>query len=106
MNMNEEAKAIRLQWMTEYGLTQDEMEQCLIDDPPISVEIEQKELEAVRNVREMDTSWLGDLMKEIYKENGLPEDSKLMVCISCRKPVQFDEEGNGYCDHFDERPKK
>jgi hypothetical protein len=98
-HMNEEAKALRIQWMTEYHLTEEEMAESLIYDPPSDVQKEQEELDAVRHCATIDFSWLKDLHKEIYKENGLPEDTTgRIICIACRKLVWFDEKGLAYCN--------
>jgi hypothetical protein len=99
---------IRVQWMREYGLSEEEIQESLSDDPPVSIETEQKELDAVRSLNELNNKidW-GKFSKryaEIKKKNNFPEDKSCMVCMKCEKIVQFDN-GYGYCDHFDERPK-
>jgi hypothetical protein len=112
-NYMDEALKIRLQWMREYGIPEDEWQQILLDNPPVSVEKEQQELEAVRKVQELNKELketkfferLSEELRVIKRENGLPEDYKGIICTLCRKPVLYDEQGKGYCDHVDERPK-
>jgi hypothetical protein len=43
---------LRIQWMTEWGLDMEEIQYHLQDDPPTSTEEEQKQLEAVRRLKE------------------------------------------------------
>ena len=51
-----------------------------------------------------DMRWLHDAIREIKIENGLNPDDPGMVCLKCRKIVCFDDNGDGRCDCFDERP--
>jgi hypothetical protein len=50
----------------------------------------------------MDLSWLGQRIAQIKRENGVPEDSCCMVCLGCRKVVQFEGDAM-FCDCHDER---
>lgn len=109
--MNEEAMKIRLQWLREYEHnTEEEIEDYNKRCPPVSVEEELENLEACKKLeRFYKEEWprirdeITEEQRKIKIENGLPEDSKCIICMKCRKPVQCDEEGNLYCDHFDER---
>ena len=46
--------------------------------------------------------WLDQEIPKIRAENGLPPDSKTMVCTGCRKPIQS-ENGLWFCECHDER---
>lgn len=60
------AKEIRLQWSREYGLSEEEIAAELVENPPVDIVAEQKELDAVRRVKKIDLSWLNGAMDEIY----------------------------------------
>ena len=99
------ATEIRIQWMQEHGLDEAEIQQSLIDDPPISIEIEQADLDATREIKKIDLSWLPDRIREIKVKNGVSPDAKCAVCLQCEEIIQSDEEGNWWCSHLDERKK-
>lgn len=102
------ARDMRIKWMTEYGIPEDEIQECLEIDPPVNLAEETSQLEAVHKIKKLNASGLDakikKLMDDIKKENGYTEN--YMLCLRCRKAVEFDDDGNAYCDHLDERPKK
>ena len=106
----DEAVKIRFQWMHEFGYHMEDQKWIMDVEPPVDATHEQEELEAVRHINEINkTNWYDrfkENLAEIRKENGLPDDYRGIICTQCRKPVQHDAEGNGYCDHFDERPRQ
>ncbi len=112
--MDVQALDIKLEWMRLHGLDEQEIKYYLEVDPPEDIEVEKKELEATKHIRQMEADGtldkiLSDMirtMKEIYLENGLPEDTtNVPICTQCRVIIKSDEHGNWYCNHLDERPK-
>lgn len=51
MSKEEEAKKIRIQWMQEMGLNEEEIADAIEFDPPISVAEEQEQLDAVHRLQ-------------------------------------------------------
>ena len=52
--MNEEIVRMRRKWMHRYGISADEIEEfCNLDDYPGTLEGEKEELEAVKQIEEM-----------------------------------------------------
>lgn len=45
-----------------------------------------------------DLSRLGALVDEIRKENNIPDGVQCFVCIRCRKPVRYTEDGHPFCE--------
>lgn len=51
---------VRIQWMRLYGLSRDEIIASLTDDPPTSIDDEERELDSVLAIRERNADRLKD----------------------------------------------
>jgi hypothetical protein len=98
-----DAVEARMAWMRRMGLGEDEIQESLNLDPPTSVKEEMEQYDALDRLDQFHkenpnfTNDLRTAMDSIKEENGLPSDSKVMVCMSCRKPVDYDEKTD---EHF------
>lgn len=99
------ATEIRILYLKDRGLSEEEIQQDLLDFPPKSVEEEQAEFDAWEECKKIDLSWLPKYMEEKRKEFNIPEGKMFCFCTQCNMPVKSDEYGNWYCNHLDERPK-
>lgn len=54
---------LRILWMTEYGLDSSDLHQSITNDPPTNLKEEQENLDAVRQLKSMDMSWLKEKTK-------------------------------------------
>lgn len=99
------AAEIRIAYLRDYGLSEEEIQQNLLDFPPTSVEEEQAEFDAWEECKKIDLSWLSKYMEEKRREHNIPEGQTFAFCTQCNMPVKSDENGNWYCNHLDERQK-